>query len=75
MHGGKLVQHLIVAGGLIRMDSRGVLTQVVKTRKCLAAVAREGTLARVFSENRLSDNRVKEGARRTGHGVQDAHYG
>jgi hypothetical protein len=46
---GERVEHGVVEPGLIRVHSRGVLTEVVETGKGLSTVAGEWTLAGVFS--------------------------
>jgi hypothetical protein len=44
----KRVQHSFVQGDLIRVDSSGMLTQVVQSRKGFAAVTRERSFTSVF---------------------------
>lgn len=48
MKRSKIAHHLLVLLLLISMNSLCMLAQIVKTRKLLATVARERTLARVF---------------------------
>lgn len=47
---GQLLHHGLVAVGLLRVDGLGMLSQVVKTREGLAAVALKRPLASVFAD-------------------------
>lgn len=49
VHRCERVEHRLIEGGVIGVDSRGVLTQVVETGKGFATVARERPFASVFS--------------------------
>lgn len=68
-------QHLLVHLGRVGVDRRRVLTQVVKTGECLAAVTRERTLSGVLSAavsaNEVVRNRF---GKLTGRAVRGAHY-
>ena len=47
---GQRLEHLLVELGLVGVDGCGVLAQIVETGECLAAMAREWSLAGVFAE-------------------------
>jgi hypothetical protein len=48
VNGSEGIQHCVVESGLIGVDGRGVLSEIVQTGERLAAMAWEGPLARVL---------------------------
>ena len=49
MHGIERTEHCLIERHVVRMDSRGMLSKIIKSRKCFSTMAREWSFTSMFS--------------------------